>query len=310
MAIQILQQQKLLPVDFQQQIRGTAAPPSSSSSSSYAPKINNAPLIIQEFQPKAKKTLEENFFSVSDPDENIRPLELRDNEKAIQKISSIDDEDHVLEIHASPRQAKRSPVMIEGQGQQQQQQQQQPKNSPKAVVGGGLVWNIDTNDNRPKSRIKSFQSNKPAAHQAPPSTIKPILDSHQPHSPNEKMNLSPGELVERNSPKKIARPASWKEGAGGFSSPPQALEVFDEHQKPRSQSANRHQRPQSRPGAGIRPAKAISNFNQVKNAVNYVCLAGVHLEDKRNELIELLEFYHTGREIASPITPECLIHEV
>jgi hypothetical protein len=38
-----------------------------------------------------------------------------------------------------------------------------------------------------------------------------------------------------------------------------------------------------------RPAKALSNQQQVKNAINYVCLAGAHFDAQRNEAIQALD---------------------
>jgi hypothetical protein len=65
--------------------------------------------------------------------------------------------------------------------------------------------------------------------------------------------------------------------------------------RPRSQSAQR-----SRMGPGAAAASAgntskLSNFVQSKNAISYVCLAGGHQEEKRLEVLDLLEFYAQGK---------------
>ena len=50
--------------------------------------------------------------------------------------------------------------------------------------------------------------------------------------------------------------------------------------------------------------------DQVRNAINYVCLAGAHQEEKRGEVLALLDYYHQGREAPEVPPPDSFFHTV
>lgn len=80
------------------------------------------------------------------------------------------------------------------------------------------------------------------------------------------------------------------------SSPTSASHLHPQSQlivRPRSQSAQRS-RVATAGAAGAASASKLSNFIQSKNAISYVCLAGGHQEEKRLDVLDLMDFYAQG----------------
>jgi hypothetical protein len=297
------------------------------------PMISNRPVspvnkIKEHSSVLSRRDLEETFFTlppvVADTDTDYQhelptttdPQQKKtnsnntnnNNNNLLRKISSIDHDDHVFEIHASPKITNKRVVSSSTVNQQNNlnpsREEQRSEQRPEQGQGAGLAWNIETtmnnnNNSRPRSRIQSFPNRKRETGVEEKEREREREESTEntpsPSSPPQnkriiKRPLSSNEIIRKQSQDK-------QQPALPHSPPPVEVEQSSNkpsQPQPRSQSANRAQRPASRsavPSSSSSTA-TLSNFVQVKNAINYVCLAGGHQEEKRNEVLDLLDYYH------------------
>jgi calmodulin-regulated spectrin-associated protein len=127
---------------------------------------------------------------------------------------------------------------------------------------------------------------------------KPEADQlHIDHS-----NLAPGPESSRyETPRSVGSVST----AGTNRVPPAAPPVLPYESgatpKPRAQSAGKVRSEHSRGDAALAPSnyraagKAMSNMQQVKNALSNVCLAGGHFALQRDEALKAIDLYHSGQ---------------
>jgi hypothetical protein len=235
-ALQLLRQQRLFPMPLPSpmaplvsqpatrppSLEGDRCPPRSSEHP--RPTVSPKNGRISEFQPQSRRSQGEAFF-FADPADG-------------QRIASFDE----VDVLAAPRSVGTAPKRSPGGPSELSQ----PSGPP---VSGGLVWDIDTGEGRPKSRIKAAvlqrptkrDSDLPALKDKAPSPVKePIAVPTKPP---------------QYSPRKLPQPAAQ--------APEEAAE---EPRKERAASANRAARPTSR--SAVRPVtKTLSNFTQVSPAL-------------------------------------------
>lgn len=135
-----------------------------------------------------------------------------------------------------------------------------------------VAWQVDLADGgdgaaaqRPRSRPRAWSANR-----SRPGAAAPAAEAAPPASP---------------------LPQAADHGAGADVSAALAL-------RPRSQSAQRGRVGVAGGGKDASSSK-LSNFVQTKNAITHVCLAGGHQEERRLEVLDLLDFYAQGRQSAT-----------
>jgi hypothetical protein len=269
----------------------------------------------------SRRDLEETFFTLppvvtdtdyppTSTDPQQRNNNTNSNNNLLRKISSIDHDDHVLEIHASPKISNKR-VDSSSSAPNNHPSREEPR--PEQGQGAGLAWNIETtmnnnSNNRPRSRIQSFPNRRretgveemEGERERDESTDNYNNKTPSPSSPPQnkriiKRPLSSNEIIRKQSQdKQPALPRSPPQVEVEQPSSKPSQQQPQPQPQPRSQSANRAQRPASRSAAPSSSSSTatLSNFVQVKNAINYVCLAGGHQEEKRNEVLDLLDYYH------------------
>eukprot|EP01040_Poterioochromonas_malhamensis_P004488 gene4488-4811_t len=167
--------------------------------------------------------------------------------------------------------------------------------------GPGVVWNIESEPNdRPKSRTRAARASLLPKRSTPNDDVIPVVVA-----PSTPPLASPSKAMQRPQ----SRPHSVRDV--NLSSPPQkhAVAIPDTSTPPlppsqRSQSAQRSNR---RVSSG--PTKTLTNHTQIRNAINHVCLAGAHQAERRNEVLELLDFYHQGRDMSSAASSDVILYE-
>lgn len=166
-------------------------------------------------------------------------------------------------------------------------------------LGGDGSGQPNSTIQRPRSRPRSWSANRAAR---PTNVATPSVHPEQSSSSNSSSNLVVDEdrsgVDDIRSPTaRQVLPSDRRAPTSPTSSSSHPLHAPSNQPvpRPRSQSAQR-----SRVGPGVAAASAgntskLSNFVQSKNAISYVCLAGGHQEEKRLEVLDLLEFYAQGK---------------